>query len=628
MRVNKYEIMITTDFADENEWLKLFLEISKLNGLFRKWRLYLKIDRGVIRYYIVTKRSMPTVLNSTGCFLLKKIDSFERERTLIQYFYFVTNKENNIVDIYDKNESKYNQILKQVEIIIMPFKKDNYFTKSKLYFMHKSGNKSKGRTIFFIPHSSISVDFSRHTRFSYCKDGTKYLRIQKSINLFETNNSKENMLEVNTFPYSENKYFLNIKDYDFDKHSLIVGGSGTGKSKLIAHITKSIYENKNLRSDYKVVIIDPHSSIEEDIGGLDNAEVIDMKESSSSANLWFNSNKNVSSGTETVLTVLKSIFGGEFNSKLERVLRHSVYLLLKKEMLNFENLRKLLIETEFRNKLLKESDDIDLNIKEFFYQDFIEIKTNSYTQAISPIIALIDEMQMLPCFREENSRSIESIIKNNFLSIFSLNQAELGEKVTKIISGLIMGVIFQLIQRKAFYEHIILVIDEVAVIENPIIKNLLSEARKYNLSLILSGQYFKQVSESLRESIAANVMNYYTFRISREDAMLLNGQLQMEMAVKDTYHNRVKLLSELPNRDCIVRVTKNGAVIPAFRARTMNFESIPRKKNQIISKVSEKTGREDKNKKIKKSGFLLGNSINLKSIMSSQSTSRRKISYE
>ena len=104
--------------------------------------------------------------------------------------------------------------------------------------------------------------------------------------------------------------------------------------------------------------------------------------------------------------------------------------------------------------------------------------------------------------------------------------------------------------------------------------------------------------------------------------MLLNGQLQMEMAVKDTYHNRVKLLSELPNRDCIVRVTKNGAVIPAFRARTMNFESIPRKKNQIISKVSEKVWKEDKNKKIKRSGFSLGNS------MSSQSTSRRKISYE
>lgn len=628
MKRYMYEIYLTSDYIDENEWLKFLLEISNLNGFFRSWKLYIKIERSVIKYYIVSRKKLPTVLSCSGSFLIKKIDSFKREKTLIEYLYLVRKYENNLVDIYDRNESKYRQFLKQVEITFTSFSKTNYFTKAKLYFEHERGNKSKGRTIFFIPHIQLSVDFSKHTRFSYVKEGSKYLQIQKSIHMFETDEKKDNMLEVNTFPYSQNKYFLNIENYDFDKHSLIVGGSGTGKSKLIAQMIKNIYDNKNFKADYKIVMIDPHSSIENDIGGLDETQVIDMKKKSSSVDLLINSNKNVSSGTEILLTVLKSVFGEEFNSKLERVLRHSIYLLLKKEKLDFENLRKLIIDTEFRNKLLRESDDVESHIKEFFGSDFNEIKTNSYTEAISPIIALIDEMQMLPCFREKNEKNIEIEIRNNFLTIFSLNQAELGEKVTKTIAGLIMGVIFQLVQRHAFLEHLILIIDEVAVVENPILKNLLSEARKYNLSIILAGQYFGQISEDLQDAIFSNVMNYYSFRISREDAMILNNQLQMEMAVKNTYHNRIKLLTELPNRDCIVRITKNGVLIPAFRARTIDFKPIPKNKNQILMKPDAKDDNR-KNKLLKNIGFKIGdNKFDIKKLMESQSTSRRKIRYE
>lgn len=628
MKRYMYEIYLTSDYIDENEWLKFLLEISNLNGFFRSWKLYVKIERSVIKYYIVSRKKLPTVLSCSGSFLIKKIDSFKREKTLIEYLYLVRKYENNLVDIYDRNESKYRQFLKQVEITFTSFSKTNYFTKAKLYFEHERGNKSKGRTIFFIPHIQLSVDFSKHTRFSYVKEGSKYLQIQKSIHMFETDEKKDNMLEVNTFPYSQNKYFLNIENYDFDKHSLIVGGSGTGKSKLIAQMIKNIYDNKNFKADYKIVMIDPHSSIENDIGGLDETQVIDMKKKSSSVDLLINSNKNVSSGTEILLTVLKSVFGEEFNSKLERVLRHSIYLLLKKEKLDFENLRKLIIDTEFRNKLLRESDDVESHIKEFFGSDFNEIKTNSYTEAISPIIALIDEMQMLPCFREKNEKNIENEIRNNFLTIFSLNQAELGEKVTKTIAGLIMGVIFQLVQRHAFLEHLILIIDEVAVVENPILKNLLSEARKYNLSIILAGQYFGQISEDLQDAIFSNVMNYYSFRISREDAMILNNQLQMEMAVKNTYHNRIKLLTELPNRDCIVRITKNGVLIPAFRARTIDFKPIPKNKNQILMKPDAKDDNR-KNKLLKNIGFKIGdNKLDIKKLMESQSTSRRKIRYE
>lgn len=627
MKKNIYEIFLTTEYVEENEWIKFLIEISRLNGRFKSWKLYVKIEKNIIKYYIISNKKIPTIINQSGNFLIKKIDSFIKEKAYIPFLYLVRNNEKSIIDIYDKNESKYRQKLKQVKIKIIPFKIDNYLSKATIYFENKNGRKSKGKTIFFIPHQGLSINFAKHSRFLYKKEGSRYLKIEKSIQLFKEEKSLDTLLQVNTFPYSQEKSYLNITDFDFDKHSLIVGASGTGKSKLISELIKNIYENEKLRQENKIILIDPHSSIENDIGGLENSKIINFKNTRNSADLWINTKENASSSTEIILTILKTIFGEQFNSKLERVLRHSIYFLIKKQELNFNNLRKLLTQNEYKNELLRNSNEIEEHIKEFFLTDFNDLKTNSYQEAISPIIALIDEMQMLPAFQNESNNNIEEIIKNNFLTIFSLNQAELGEKVTKTISGLILGIIFQLAQKQKIKEHIILIIDEVAVVENPILKNLLSEARKYNLSIILAGQYFGQVSNELKDAIFSNVMNYYSFRISREDAIILNNHLQMEMAIKNTYYNRIKLLTELPNRDCIVRISKDGVLIPAFRCKTLDFEAIPPNKNQIIT-LMEKENTKETIERVKRTKFTLGKNLNLKEIMNTQSTSRRKMNYE
>ena len=46
------------------------------------------------------------------------------------------------------------------------------------------------------------------------------------------------------------------------------------------------------------------------------------------------------------------LFGKEYNSKLERVLRHSIHLLLTNETFNFQNLRKLLLDLEYKSSLV------------------------------------------------------------------------------------------------------------------------------------------------------------------------------------------------------------------------------------------------------------------------------------
>ncbi len=389
---------------------------------------------------------------------------------------------------------------------------------------------------------------------------------------------------------------------------------------------KNLSLNSNNKLKYKVIIIDPHAAMEEDIGGLEKTNVIDFKTENSSINLFINSSQDILSSTESIMSVFKNIIADKYNSKLERVLRYSIHLLLEKGEFNLISLRKLLTEIEYRNKIVKDVQDvIQPNIIEFFRVDFNELKTKSYQEAISPIISFIDEMQLLPAMNNTSEiKNIKEEIEQNFITILSLDQMTLGLNITKTISGFAMQQILQLVQSHTFNEHIILVIDEVSVIENPIISRFLSEARKYNLSLILAGQYFEQISENLQKAIFTNVVNYFIFRISRMDAILLESNMQMEVAVKNSHITRIKMLTELNDRECIVRIGKDGRMLSAFKGKTLDFIPVPRIKTNVKKQKNINKKENIENKKV----FSIETANTLKDIMKKTSTSRKKINFE
>ena len=615
------EIFFTSNYVSEDSWLKFILAIGKLNGYFKEFKISVKIEKNNVRYFLETKKTLPTIISDLPEFLIKKSDE-NIKRKLCKNIYCVTNKERNIIDVYDKNETKFNRVLKETIISFMPYCKNNYLSKTYLVFEKENKKQICKKAIFNIPHLFLSIDFSKHTRFLYRKDVGRYLDIQKTIHLFESDN-KNSSLKIDTFPYLEENYFLNLNKFDFDKHSLVVGGSGTGKSKLISSFICNLHKNSNYRMKYKVIVIDPHSDMENDIGGLEGTEIFNFKTVEESLNLFLNSNIDISTATELTLSLFKNLLQDIYNSKLERVLRHCIILLLINKKMSFNNLRKLILEIEYRNTCIR-NEKVPINVKEFFSLDFNELKTSSYQEAISPIISFIDEIQTLPAFKNDGKikRNLDEAIRKNFLSIISLNQAVLGERTTKTISSLLMSQILQLIQKYSFSEHIILIIDEVAVIENPLIKRFLSEARKYNLSVILAQQYFNQVSEELQKAIFSNVNNYFVFRVSREDAIVLSGNLQMEVAVHNSYFAKTRMLMELANRECILRISSNGRVLPAFKAKTLDFVSIPPKRQEkILGPIETKP----RIRLPKRKDFNINPSISIKDLMASQSTGRKKV---
>lgn len=623
------EIFLTQQFVEEQTWSKFLYSVSNLNGLLKKWKIYIYIENNTIRYFIKSSKKLPSIIQDFSEFILKKVDEEEEnlfeEKSITNRWYIVTTKEKSVLDIYDKSEVKNGKKLKFLEIDILPITKNYYRFRAYIFFENKYGYLIRRRVVFSVPYQLLSIDFSKYNRFFYKKDATKFLDIQKTIHILK-DNKKNAFLKVNTFPYLIEDYYLHLNQYDFDKHSIIVGASGTGKSKLISTLVMNLSKNEEYKRKYKVVIIDPHAEIKNDIGGIENTKILDFEKTKNSFNLFMRASKDLIVTTELILSLFQTLMADQYNSKLERVLRHSIYLLTKLNKMDFANLKKLLTEVEYKNELLKADNLLESTI-DFFSVEFNKLKTESYQEAFSPIISFIDEMELLPGLKSKGTeRDLKDIIEDNFLTIISLSQSKLGMNATKTIAGFTMQQILQLIQNYTYDEHIIFIIDEVALLENPILSRFLSESRKYNLSLILAQQYFNQISEKLQKAIFSNMINYYIFRVSREDARILDGNIRMDIAVKNSFITRMKILTELKNRECIVRIGRQGKVYPAFQAKTLDFIPIPQKVlNQILT--TEFDFESEEQKKIKEETdniFSIDSNISLKDIMISQSPARKR----
>jgi len=92
--------------------------------------------------------------------------------------------------------------------------------------------------------------------------------------------------------------------------------------------------------------------------------------------------------------------------------------------------------------------------------------------------------------------------------------------------------------------------------------NIMSEARKYHLSLVIGHQYIAQMDESVRDAIFGNVGTIIAFRVGAEDAEVLEKELAPEFLAQD--------IVNLGKREIYIKLMIGGLASRAFSARTMD----------------------------------------------------------
>ena len=561
------EIFLSRKSVRSEDWQALFLALANLQSPFSHWRVAVTITNRRIRIFLCTNCVLPSILCGIEAFAFRPAAFPKLPNSQFSPIPFKL-RHGNLINLANYHIAHCHGSLQAVAIDFYNLINNHYIAKTK-FFICKNGNHRLYQSLFSLPTELLAVDFTINKNY-VCKSLPKYTETGKLLE-FLHHDPTGALLQIDAYPYLAEKHYLKLTDYDFAKHTLILGSSGSGKSKFLASYIYNIYQNPKLRKKYRIVVIDPHASVRDDLGAIGCD--VNFETSSSSIDLFSGGSDDLVVSTELLLDLFKTIIADQYNSKVERVLRRSIYLLLAGECLRFSNLRKLLLDLNYRNLIVKKlSPKVPFSIINFFLADYNELRTKSYTESIMPIISFLDEMEMLPAFNTDTTnRSLDNVISDHFLTIFSLDRVKLGTKTTKTIAGLVMEQLLALVMHRCINEHIILVIDEVAVVENPILVRLLSEARKYNLSLVLVGQFFNQFSGSLQNSIFANVINYHLFRVSRLEAMLLAENINLKIPSNDTKEQKAKLLTELNDRECVTRVSISGKLFPAFKSTSVTF---------------------------------------------------------
>ena len=570
--MHHFELYLMGDNVTDDQWRKLCLAVAKQGSALGSSTLTFVCTDNVVRFFVSSPHDVSALSNSIEGMVLKRAErpnlptATRRER-------FTTLPTTSILDMREYYLISKRKTLEYVTLKIGPFG----LVRAELFFRGDDGSWGVAvKRLRHLPTHLFAIDFAANTSYLK-KQPPLYLDIEKSLSMLASDPVSA-LFSVDTFPYFARPYYLNLAGYEFDKHSFIIGSSGSGKSKLIELIIDRL-QGTVAAMNYRVVVVDPHAALEQDLQYLPSTKVINF--GGETTQLFPSATTDISAATELTTTLLKSLMSENPSPRLERVLRFSLYVLFTGQCMSLPMLKSFLSELATRNELLQHVKGyVPDNLMLFFGSEFNELRTQHYSEAVSPIIALIEELQLQPALLAEADSSLAKTIQDNFLTVFSLNKVSMGDKVVKTVAGLLIQQIFLLAQARAFGQKVILIVDEVSVVQNPTLASILAEARKFNLTVILTQQYFGQIDKGLRDAILSNVLNYYVFRVSEEDARALEANLTIEipkevlqqMAERGLKESdvRTKLMTELHPRECLARLTANGQILPAVRARTVD----------------------------------------------------------
>jgi hypothetical protein len=168
--------------------------------------------------------------------------------------------------------------------------------------------------------------------------------------------------------------------------------------------------------------------------------------------------------------------------------------------------------------------------------------------------------------QEKSSFNFRDIMDNRKILLVNLAKGKLGDINANLIGLILVGkILMAALSRVDSYGKKLppfyLYIDEFQNITTDSISAILSEARKYGLSLTVAHQFLAQIDEGIRSAVFGNVGNIATFRIGSEDAEFLEKQFAPTFSAKD--------IASLDNYHAYVKMLINGVPKAPFNLKTL-----------------------------------------------------------
>ena len=359
------------------------------------------------------------------------------------------------------------------------------------------------------------------------------------------NDQKTTYFGLTNFRNQERKF--GIKKADRRKHMYIIGKTGMGKATLLENLAmQDIQSGEGLafidphgETAYKLLDFVPHERIN-DVVYVDPADTAFPVGLNVMENVDPERRHFVASG---LMSVFKKIFGPDvWSARMEYILGNTVLALLEYPQSTLLSINPMLAVKEFRKKVVENI--TDPVIKAFWTQEFAKYTERFAAEATPAIQNKIGQFTSNPLIRNiigqrHSTFDMRRLMDERKILIVNLAKGRVGEDTARLLGTMIVTKLYLAamsrvdILDEAKRSDFFLYVDEFQNFATESFANILSEARKYQLDLILAHQYMAQLAEEVRDAVVGNVGTMLSFRVGAEDAEFLEKEFGPDFMAAD-----------------------------------------------------------------------------------------------
>lgn len=336
-----------------------------------------------------------------------------------------------------------------------------------------------------------------------------------------------------TSDYRSTKIPVWIYDEDRLRHLYVVWKTGTGKSRFLTSLMID-----DIKQWKWIWVIDPHGDLIEDI--MEHIpehrikDVIIFDPTDEKFPFCFNpldvkSNESKQVLAKWFIDIFKKFFWSNWNPKLEHVLRMIFLALLDKPNSTLFDIIRALTDKDFRYDMIDAiNDDV---VRNFWTNEFAWWSQQFNTEAIMPILNKVWQILSIDILKNifashDNKLDFREMMDQSKILLVKLPKWKLQEEIMWFLWAMFVTKIFQAAMWRQWTAKetripFFLYVDEFQNFATETFNEILSEARKYWLSLAVAHQFIRQIPDNISDALFGNVWTLVSFRISSEDALYM-----------------------------------------------------------------------------------------------------------